>query len=61
MKRVREELTTDNRRLAEIIVAMEGEAEEAAAMLESLTRERKELRRQCLQLRESGQTHKMCI
>ena len=53
-RRVREEVTTDNRRLAEIIVVMEGEGEEAAAMLESLRRERKELRRECVQLRERG-------
>ncbi|CAI8057878.1 Centrosomal protein of 135 kDa [Geodia barretti] len=52
MRRVREEVTTDNRRLAEIVVVMEGEGEEAAAMLESLRRERKELRRECVQLRE---------
>ncbi|CAI8057880.1 Centrosomal protein of 135 kDa [Geodia barretti] len=54
MRRVREEVTTDNRRLAEIVVVMEGEGEEAAAMLESLRRERKELRRECVQLRERG-------
>ena len=55
--RVREEVTADNRRLAEIIVTMEGEGEEAAAMLESLRRERKELRRECVQLRERGKHH----
>ena len=54
MRRVRKEVTTDNRRLAEIVVVMEGEGEEAAAMLESLRRERKELRRECVQLRERG-------
>ena len=54
-ERVREEFVTDNRRLAEIVVAMEREAEEAASMLESLTRERKELRRQCEQLRKNGE------
>ena len=54
VKRVREEVTVDNRRLAEIVLTMEGEGEEAAAMLESLRRERKELRRECVQLRESG-------
>ena len=58
VKRVREEVTVDNRRLAEIVVTMEGEGEEAAAMLESLRRERKELRRECVQLRESGEEQK---
>ena len=57
LRRVREEVTADNRRLAEIIVTMEGEGEEAAAMLESLRRERKELRRECVQLRERGKHH----
>lgn len=54
LQRTREELTTDNRRLAEIVMTMEGECEEAAAMLETLTSEKQELRKQCLQLRESG-------
>ena len=55
LRRAREELTTDNRRLAEILVTTEAESEEAAAMLENLTRERRELRKQSLQLRESGE------
>ena len=55
-RRVREEVTEDNRRLAEIVLTMEGEAEEAAAMLEGLRRERKEMRRECVQLRESGES-----
>ena len=55
LRRAREELTADNRRLAEILVTTEAESGEAAAMLETLTRERKELRKQSLQLRESGE------
>ena len=55
LQKTREELTTDNRRLAEIVMTMEGESEEAAAMLEMLTRERRALRTQCAQLRESGE------
>ena len=56
LQRTREELVTDNRRLAEIVMTVEGESEEAAAMLGTLTNERQELRKQCLQLRESGTT-----
>lgn len=55
LQKTREELLTDNRRLAEIVMTMEGESEEAAGMLETLTKERQELRKQCLQLRESGE------
>ena len=52
--RVRDELTADNRRLAEMLATMEGDSEEAAGMLERLTKERRELKRQCVQLRKSG-------
>ena len=58
VRRVHQEVTTDNRKLAEIVMAMEGEGEEAAAMLETLRRERKELKRECAQFRERGRAER---
>ncbi len=54
LKQKKEELFSDNRRMAEMLAASEGESREVADMLERLARERKQLQRQCQQLRENG-------
>ena len=61
LRKVREELMADNRRLAEMLVSTEGESEEAARVLENLTRERKELKSRCLQLQERGEKNSVLI
>ena len=54
LKRGREELLSDNRRMAEMLATSEGDNREVADMLERLSNERKQLQRQCHRLRESG-------
>lgn len=54
LERGREELLSDNRRMAEMLATSEGDTKEVAEMLERLTEERKQLQRQCHQLRQSG-------
>ena len=55
LKRGREELLSDNRRMAEMLATSEGDNREVADMLERLSNERKQLQRQCHGLRESGE------
>ena len=54
LERKKEELFMDNRRMAEMLATSEGESREVADMLERLAGDKKQLQRQCQQLRESG-------
>ncbi len=60
LERKREELFADNRRMAEMLATSEGESREVADMLERLAGERKQLQRQCQQLRENGRVGDEC-
>ena len=46
---------SDNRRMAEMLSTSEGDTREVADMLERLSEERKDLQRQCRQLRDKGE------
>ena len=59
LKRGREELLSDNRRMAEMLATSEGDNREVADMLERLSNERKQLQRQCHRLRESGKQRRV--
>ena len=54
LEKERGELLRDNRRMAEMLATSEGDSREVADMLERLSQERRQLRRQCQQLRENG-------
>lgn len=54
LEKGKEELLRDNRRMAEMLATSEGDSQEVADMLERLSQERRQLRRQCQQLRENG-------
>lgn len=61
LEQKREELFSDNRRMAEMLATSEGESREVADMLERLATERKQLQRQCQQLRENGRRREVLI
>lgn len=54
LTRQSEEIRSDNRRMAELLVTSEGESREVADMMERLTQERKDLLRQCQEHKQTG-------
>lgn len=56
MENEKKELLSDNRRMAELLTASEGETQVASQIMERLTEERRSLQRQCQQLRDNGRT-----
>ena len=54
LEKERDELMADNRKMAELLAAGEGESREVADMVERLAEDRKQLQRQCTQLRLKG-------
>ena len=60
LTRQSEELHSDNRRMAELLVTSEGENREVADVMERLTQERKDLLRQCQEHRQTGVQY-VCI
>ncbi len=52
-----EELHSDNRRMAELLATSEGETQEVANVIERLTQEKKELLKQCQDLKKNGEIH----